>query len=215
MRATLLLLAALGLASGCTSPLSYYAPAVETVSVWPRDTRPSAPREHGGIVGLILPMIPLVPYGSRESRPLLDRVLSMSMVNHLARTNAFRRVYGPGDPIGLRQEADLRLDIRLLETHDSRVTTTFGLGLPGAILWFIGLPHDVGTTTVEVEIRWEAKGADPFLTTGRSRERTLYWIFEDSEGSVQERAEVALGQAMDQAIRRGMGTLKHHLKRDD
>ena len=212
MRAAFLLLAALGLASGCTSPLSYYAPTVETVSVWPRDLRPDEDRAHGGIAGLVWPMIPLVPYGSRETRPLLDRILSKALVDHLARSNAFRRVFGPDDPISLRQEAELRLDVRLIETRDSRVTTTFGLGLPGALLWFVGLPHDVGTASVEVEIRWEAKGTDAFVTKGRSRERTLYWIYEDSETAAVDRVEVALGQALDEAIRRGIGTLRHHLK---
>lgn len=216
MRRALLVFSALLLLSlsGCAKPLSYYAPTVEVVTVWPRDQRPEKTRTRGGIAGLILPLVPLVPYGSRETQTFQDRILTKAIVGHLARTNAFRQVYGPDDPIEYRNKADVRLEVALVQTRDSRVTTTFGLGLPGAILWFFGLPNDIGTAFVEIELRWHAKGHESFKTTGRSTERTHYWIYEDSQADAQPRIEEALGQAIDAAIREGIGELRHQLKRD-
>ncbi len=212
-RALLLLVIALGL-TGCAKPLSYYAPTVEVVTVWPRDQRPEELRTRSGIAGLLLPLVPLVPYGSRESQTFQDQILTDGIVGHLARTNAFRQVYGPKDPISLRKKADVRLEVALVETRDSRITTTFGLGLPGAILWFFGLPQDICKAEVEIEMRWHAKGHKSFKTIGRGLERTHYWIYEDSPGGAQERIEEALGQAIDDAIRAGIGELRHQLKRD-
>lgn len=212
--ATLLLLIGALVSAGCSSPLSYYAPTVESVRVVLVDQRPDTLRDRGGIMGLIFPLFPLVPYGTRDVRPVLDRMLADSATGHLARTNAFRQVYGPQDPVGIQKDTELELEVRLLHTSDSRVTTTFGLGLPGAILWFFGLPHDVATARIGLELRWKTKGMQPFLTRGYSRESTLYWLYEDSEGRSQERLEEALGQAIDQAVRRGIGPLRSHLKRD-
>lgn len=212
-RALLLCVAALAL-TGCAKPLSYYAPTVEVMSVWPRDQRPEALRTRGGIGGLLLPLVPLVPYGSRGSRTFQEQIMTSAIVGHLARTNAFRQVYGPDDPVAYRNKADVRLEVALVRTHDSRVTTTFGLGLPGAILWFFGLPQDICKAEVEIEVRWHAKGHPSFKTIGRAVERTHYWIYGDSTGAAQERIEEALGMAIDDAIRAGIGELRHQLKRD-
>jgi hypothetical protein len=212
-RALLLSVIALALV-GCSKPLSYYAPTVEVVTVWPRDQRPEELRTRGGIAGLLLPLVPLVPYGTRETQTFQEQILADAAVGHLARTNAFRQVYGPSDPISYRKKAEVRLEVALVRTHDSRITTTFGLGLPGAILWFFGLPQDICKAMVEIELRWHAKGHPSFKTIGRSSERTFYWIYGDSPGGAQERIEEALGQAIDDAIRAGIGELRHQLKRD-
>ena len=74
-RALLLALVALALV-GCSKPLSYYAPTVEVVTVWPRDQRPEQLRTRGGIGGLLLPLIPLVPYGTRETQTFQEQILS-------------------------------------------------------------------------------------------------------------------------------------------
>lgn len=195
--------------SGCgSSPLLYYAPTAESVRVVLKDSRPDALPFYGGGLGLALPMIPFVPYGTREEQPFLTQAMREAILGNLARTNAFREVLGPDDPYALQQEAELELEVRLLHLRDRRITTTYGLGFPGVLLWLIGIPQDIATAEVALELTWRLEGQEPYTTEGASSERSFHLVYVDSSAKAKQRAYEVIGQALDQAIRRGVGVLR-------
>lgn len=201
-----------GLSAGCASePLLYYAPTVESARVILKDSRPDAAPFKAGLEGFWLPMIPFVPYGTREQRPFSDRLMTENVVGNLARSNAFRRVYGPLDPAAIQLEADVELEVRLLALRDERITTTWGLGLPGGLLWLFGLPQDLGRAEAALEVTWRLGKEPEFTTRGVAAGRWSYLIYQDSAGAAEDRVDWVIGEALDSALRRGVGVLRQQL----
>lgn len=199
----------LPLCAGCSAPqLLYYAPTAENVRVVIKDSRPDSLPFHGGGLGLGLPMIPFVPYGTREERPFLNMAMREAIVSNLARTNAFREVHGPDDPISIQQDDELELEVRLLRLRDSRITTTYGLGFPGVLLWLLGIPQDIAKAEVALELTWRLAGQEPFTTEGACSERSFHLVYVDSSAKAEARAGEVIGLALDQALRRGVGILR-------
>lgn len=211
-------LLALGLSAvGCAAPYQAPYPLVDHAHLVVADERPEAQDSVAAPGWAMLDLIPLVPYSSLEEQRFLDRSFGDELAAHLVGTGAFRDVLGPNDPYAQRLDADIELELVIERLSDRRTSTAWGLGIAGAVLWFVGVPQELTTSEARVRIEWRPRPPKDgqvglpqgyFETRGEASVSHAYLVYHDVHGRARQRAREALERATEQALRQGFAELK-------
>jgi len=216
----LALLAAFALGAslaGCAAPYQAPYPIADHAHLVVSDERPEAQDSLAAPGWAMLDLIPLVPYTTLEEQRFLDRSFADELAAHMVGTGAFRDVLGPNDPYAQRLDADVELEVVVERLSDRRTSTAWGLGLAGAVLWFVGIPQELTSTEAAVRIEWRPRPPregevglpqQPFETRGEASVGHAYLVYQDVHGRARERAREALERAVELALRRGFAELK-------